>query len=160
MISDLIRIRKDFPILDQKVNGKPLVYLDNAATSQRPSYVIDRINEFSLRINGNIHRATHYLANKTTEAFESSRETVRSYLNAAEAAEIIFTHGATESINLVAFSFGEIFIGTGDEVIVTEMEHHANIVPWQMMCNRRGAKLRVLPFGDPPHEAGPPRPGL
>ena len=148
MISDLIRIRKDFPILNQKVNGKPLVYFDNAATSQRPAYVIDRINEFSLRINGNIHRATHYLANKTTEAFEASRETVRSYLNAAEAAEIIFTHGTTESVNLVAFSFGEMFVGTGDEVIVTEMEHHANIVPWQMLCQRRGAKLRVLPFGD------------
>ena len=148
MITDFIKLREDFPILDQKINGKPLIYLDNAATSQRPAKVIERINELSLRINGNIHRATHYLSNKTTEAFEASRETVRSFLNAAEAAEIIFTHGTTESINLVAFSFGEIFIGTGDEVIVTEMEHHANIVPWQMMCKRRGAKLRVLPFGD------------
>ena len=148
MIPDLFKIRKDFSILDQKVNGKPLIYLDNAATSQRPQQVIDRVNEFSLLFNGNIHRATHFMANKTTEAFEESREAVRGYLNAAEPAEIIFTHGTTESINLVAFSFGEAFIGEGDEVIVTEMEHHANIVPWQMMCDRRGAKLKMVPFGD------------
>ena len=148
MITDLFKIRKDFPILDQKVNGKPLIYLDNAATSQRPQQVIDRMNEFSLRFNGNIHRATHFMANKTSEAFEESREIVRNYLNAAEAAEIIFTHGTTESINLVAFSFGEAFIREGDEVIVTEMEHHANIVPWQMMCERRGATLKMIPFGD------------
>ena len=148
MIPDISKIRKDFPILDQKVHGKPLIYFDNAATSQRPVQVIERMNEFSLRTNANIHRATHYLANKTTEAFEASRETVRQYINAAEAAEVIFTHGTTESINLVAFSFGEAFIKAGDEVIVTEMEHHANIVPWQMMCNRRGAILKVLPFRD------------
>jgi len=148
MIPDLFKIRKDFPILDQKVNGKPLIYLDNAATSQRPQQVIDRVNEFSLRINGNIHRATHFMANKTTEAFEGAREAVRSYLNAAEPAEIIFTHGTTESINMVAFSFGEAFVREGDEVIVTEMEHHANIVPWQMMCERRGATLKMIPFGD------------
>jgi cysteine desulfurase/selenocysteine lyase len=148
MIPDISKIRKDFPILDQKVHGKPLIYFDNAATSQRPIQVIERMNEFSLRTNANIHRATHYLANKTTEAFEASRETVRQYINAAEAAEVIFTHGTTESINLVAFSFGEAFIKVGDEVIVTEMEHHANIVPWQMMCKRRGAILKVLPFRD------------
>ena len=148
MIPDISQIRKDFPILDQQVNGKPLIYFDNAATSHRPVQVIERINEFSLRTNGNIHRATHTLANKTTEAFEASRETVRQYLNAAEVAEVIFTHGTTESINLVAFSFGEAFIGAGDEVIVTEMEHHANIVPWQMMCERKGAILKVLPFSD------------
>ncbi len=148
MIPDISKIRKDFPILDQKVNGKPLIYLDNAATSQRPLQVIDRMNEFSLRINGNIHRATHFFANKTTEAYENGRETLRSYLNAEETAEIIFTHGATESINLVAHAFGDAFISPGDEVIVTEMEHHANIVPWQMMCQRRGAILKVLPFGD------------
>jgi len=144
----LFKIRKDFPILDQKVNGKPFIYLDNAATSQRPQQVIDRMNEFSHRFNGNIHRATHFMANKTTEAFEESREMVRNYLNAVEPAEIIFTHGTTESINLVAFSFGEAFISKGDEVIVTEMEHHANIVPWQMMCERRGAGLKIVPFGD------------
>ena len=148
MIPDISQIRKDFPILDQQVNGKPLIYFDNAATSHRPVQVIERMNEFSLRTNGNIHRATHTLANKTTEAFEASRETVRQFLNAAEVAEVIFTHGTTESINLVAFSFGEAFIGAGDEVIVTEMEHHANIVPWQMMCERKGAILKVLPFSD------------
>ena len=148
MIPDISKIRKDFPILDQKVHGKPLIYFDNAATSQRPIQVIERMDEFSLRTNANIHRATHYLANKTTEAFEASRDTVRQYINAAEAAEVIFTHGTTESINLVAFSFGEAFINAGDEVIVTEMEHHANIVPWQMMCERRGAVLKVLPFKD------------
>ena len=148
MTPDLIKIRNDFPILDQRVNGKPLVYFDNAATSQRPRQVIDRVNEFSLLINGNIHRATHFFANRTTEAFEGARETIRSFLNAREAAEVIFTHGATESINLVAHSFGEAFIHADDEVIVTEMEHHANIVPWQMMCERRGATLRVLPFGE------------
>jgi len=148
MTPDISRIRKDFPILDQKVNGKPLIYFDNAATSQRPIQVIERVNEFSLRINGNIHRATHFLANKTTEAFEAGRETVRQYINAAETAEVIFTHGTTESINLVAFSFGEAFISAGDEVIVTEMEHHANIVPWQMMCERKHAVLKILPFND------------
>jgi len=148
MIPDIFKIRKDFPILDQKVNGKPLIYFDNAATSQRPQKVIDRVNEFSLRYNGNIHRATHFFANKCTEAFENGRETIREYLHANETAEIIFTHGATESINLVAHSFGDAFIGPGDEVIVSEMEHHANIVPWQMMCERRGAKLRVLSFDE------------
>jgi len=148
MMPDISKIRKDFPILDQKVHGKPLIYFDNAATSQRPIQVIERMDEFSLWTNANIHRATHYLANKTTEAFEASRDTVRQYINAAEAAEVIFTHGTTESINLVAFSFGEAFINAGDEVIVTEMEHHANIVPWQMMCERRGAVLKVLPFKD------------
>ena len=148
MIPDISRIRKDFPILDQKVNGKPLIYFDNAATSQRPVQVIECIKEYSLHTNGNIHRATHFLANKTTEAFEAARETVRQYIHAAETSEVIFTHGTTESINLVAFSFGEAFISEGDEVIVTEMEHHANIVPWQMMCERKGAVLKVLLFDD------------
>jgi len=148
MIPDISKIRKDFPILNQKVNGKPLIYFDNAATSQRPVQVIERINEFSMLTNANIHRATHYLANKTTEAFEESREIVRQYINAAETAEVIFASGTTESINLVTHSFGEAFILAGDEVIVTEMEHHANIVPWQMMCERRGAILKVLPFDD------------
>ena len=148
MIPDILKIRKDFPILDQKVNGKPLIYFDNAATSQRPIQVIERVNEFSLRTNANIHRATHFLANKTTEAYEASRETVRQFINAAELGEVIFTHGTTESINFIAFSFGEAFVSSGDEVIVTEMEHHANIVPWQMMCERRGAILKVLPFND------------
>ena len=145
---DILNIRKEFPILDQNINGKPLIYFDNAATAQRPIQVIEKMDEFSLRTNANIHRATHTLANKTTEAFESARETVRNYINAAETAEIIFTHGTTESINLVAFSFGEAFINAGDEVVITEMEHHANIVPWQMMCQRRGAILKSIPFAD------------
>lgn len=148
MILNIDQIRKDFPILAQKIHGKPLIYLDNAATSQRPLQVINCVSEVSLQINANIHRATHYLANKTTEAFEASRETVRKFLNAKETAEVIFTHGTTESINLVAFSFGEAFVHEGDEVLVTEMEHHANIVPWQMMCKRRGATLKMIPFDD------------
>jgi len=148
MTPDIFNIRKDFPILSQKVNGKPLIYLDNAATTHRPIQVIERINEFSLRVNANIHRATHFMANKATEAFEASRDTIRKFINADEASEIIFTSGTTHSINLVAFSFGEAFVSPGDEVIVTEMEHHSNIVPWQMMCGRRGAILKVLPFAD------------
>ncbi len=148
MFPDITKLRKDFPILDQSVNGKPLIYLDNAATSQRPLQVIDRMNEFSLKINGNIHRATHFLANKTTEAFECARGTLRTFLNASESSEVIFTHGTTESINLVAHSFGEAFINAGDEVVVSEMEHHANIVPWQIICNRKGATLKVLRFTD------------
>jgi cysteine desulfurase/selenocysteine lyase len=146
MSIDITNIRKDFPILNQIVNGRPLIYFDNAATSQRPLPVIEKIKELSVKYNGNIHRATHFLANKTTEAFEESRETVRKFINANETAEIIFTHGTTESLNLVASSFGQAFVKEGDEVIVTEMEHHSNIVPWQMMCERQGAALKVLPF--------------
>src|ERR1035437_5873645 len=148
MSIDITNIRKDFPILNQIVNGRPLIYFDNAATSQRPLPVIEKIKELSVKYNGNIHRATHFLANKTTEAFEESRETVRKFINANESAEIIFTHGTTESLNLVASSFGKAFVSEGDEVIVTEMEHHSNIVPWQMMCERQGATLKVLPFDD------------
>ena len=141
-------IRKDFPILDQVVNGRSLIYFDNAATAQRPVPVIEKVDEFSLKTNANIHRATHTLANRTTEAYEAARETVRNHINASESAEVIFTSGTTASINLVAGSFGEAFITSGDEVIVTEMEHHANIVPWQMMCERRGAILKFIPFND------------
>lgn len=141
-------IRKDFPILDQKVNKHPWVYFDNAATAQRPVQVIEKIREFSLQTNSNIHRGTHYHAIKTTEAYENARDIVKSFLNAGEREEIIFTHGTTESINLVARSFCEKFLGKGDEVIVTEMEHHANIVPWQMACKRQNANLRVLKFND------------
>ena len=110
---DILSIRKEFPILDQNINGKPLVYFDNAATAQRPRQVIEKMDEFSFKTNANIHRATHTLANKTTEAFESARETIRNYINANESAEVLFTHGTTESINLVAFSFGEAFIKAG-----------------------------------------------
>lgn len=145
---DISNIRKDFQILNQEVNGKLLIYFDNAATAQRPDAVIDKIREYSVKINSNIHRGSHFLANKTTEAFEESRETVRKFINAKETAEIIFTHGTTESLNLVASSFGKAFLSEGDEVIVSEMEHHSNIVPWQMICERQGASIKILPFDD------------
>ena len=141
-------IRKDFPILDQQVNNRPWIYFDNAATAQRPLPVFEKIREFSVRTNANIHRGTHDHAIKTTEAYENARDTVKDFLHANEREEIIFTHGTTESINLVARSFCEKFLSEGDEIIVTEMEHHANIVPWQMSCERHGASLKVLPFAD------------
>jgi cysteine desulfurase / selenocysteine lyase len=145
---DISDIRKDFQILNQKVNGKPLIYFDNAATAQRPAAVIDKIREYSVKVNSNIHRGSHFLAIKTTEAFEESRETVRKFINAKETAEIIFTHGTTESLNLIASSFGKAFLSEGDEVIVSEMEHHSNIVPWQMICEKQGASIRILPFDE------------
>ena len=141
-------IRKDFPILDQLVNKHPWVYLDNAATTQRPNSVIEKIREFSFLTNANIHRGTHYHAIKTTEAYENARDIVKEFLHAKEREEIIFTHGTTESINLVARSFCEKFLTAGDEIVVTEMEHHANIVPWQMACERHQATLKVLPFSN------------
>ena len=141
-------IRKDFPILDQKVNKRPWVYFDNAATVQRPVQVIEKIREFSVSTNSNIHRGTHYHAIKTTEAYENARDIVRNFIHAGEREEIIFTHGTTESINLVARSFCEKYLSEGDEILVTEMEHHANIVPWQMACERQGATLKYVPFSD------------
>ncbi len=141
-------IRKDFPILDQQVNLRPWTYLDNAATSQRPIQVIEKIREFSVLTNANIHRGTHTHAIRTTEAYENAREIVKDFLHAKEREEVIFTHGTTESINLVAWSFCEKFLSEGDEIIVTEMEHHANIVPWQMACERHHATLKVIPFSD------------
>lgn len=141
-------IRKDFPILDQQVNNRPWVYFDNAATAQRPVQVIEKIREYSLLTNANIHRGTHAHAIKTTEAYENARDIVRDFIHAGQREEVIFTHGTTESINLVARSFCERFVTAGDEIIVTEMEHHANIVPWQMACERHGAVLRVIPFAD------------
>lgn len=141
-------IRRDFPILDQLVNKKPWVYFDNAATAQRPVQVIEKIREFSVQTNANIHRGTHYHAIKTTEAYENARDIVKDFLHAKEREEIIFTHGTTESINLVARTFCEKFVSEGDEIIVTEMEHHANIVPWQMACDRHQAILKVIPFND------------
>ena len=143
---DVNRIRKDFPILEEEIYGKPLVYLDNGATTQRPLQVVERMTEYYLRYNSNVHRGVHYLSNKCTDANEQARETVREFINAVSTDEIIFTRGTTESINLVAHSFGEAFIREGDEIIVTEMEHHANIVPWQMMCERKKAVLKVVPF--------------
>lgn len=145
---DVEKIRKDFPILEETVYGKPLVYLDNGATSQRPRQVVEKMNEYYFRYNANVHRGVHYLSNRCTDANEEARETVRQFIGAASEREVIFTRGTTESINLVAYSFGEAFIGAGDEIVVTEMEHHANIVPWQMLCKRKGAVLKVIPFRD------------
>ena len=140
--------RADFPILNEQVYGKPLVYLDNAATTQKPQVVIDALNDYYLHINSNIHRGVHCLSQLATNEFEQAREAVRKYINAATTQEVIFTRGATESINLVAASFGRTYLREGDEVIVSEMEHHSNIVPWQLACEERGAKLKVLPFNE------------
>jgi cysteine desulfurase / selenocysteine lyase len=145
---DISKIRDDFPILSQQVHGKPLVYLDNGATTQKPKCVLETIDHFHNQINANIHRGVHKLSDESTQAYEDARETVRVFVNAKSTKEIIFTSGATASINLVAFSFGEAFVNEGDEVIVSEMEHHSNIVPWQLMCERKKAKLKVLPFDD------------
>lgn len=145
---DITTIRNDFPILNQQVHGKPLVYFDNGATTQKPKCVLDTINHFHNQINANIHRGVHKLSEESTQAYEAARETVREFINAKSTKEVIFTSGTTASINLVAFSFGEAFINEGDEVIVSEMEHHSNIVPWQLMCDRKKAKLKVLPFND------------
>ena len=144
-------IRKMFPALSQTVYGKPLVYFDNAATAQRPESVVRQMESLALGTNANIHRAVHKLAADATEEYESTREVVREYINAGSRKEIIFTSGTTGSINLVAFSFGEVFVGEGDEIIVTEEEHHSNIVPWQMLCQRKGATLKVLGVDDEGH---------
>ncbi len=138
--------RKDFPILDQKVNGYPLVYLDNAATTQKPQAVIDALSQYYLTINSNIHRGVHHLSQVATDRFEEARRAVQQFIHAPHAHEIIFTRGTTESINLIASSFCRRFLKKGDEVVVSEMEHHANIVPWQLACEQHGATLRVLPF--------------
>ncbi|MDD3892195.1 MAG: cysteine desulfurase [Bacteroidales bacterium] len=148
MVFNVDKIRSDFPILSQQVHGKPLVYFDNGATTQKPKCVLDTIELFYTKINANIHRGVHKLSDESTKAYEQARETVRQFINAKSTCEIIFTSGATASINLVAFSFGEAFVGEGDEVIVSEMEHHSNIVPWQLLCERKKAKLKVLPFDD------------
>ena len=144
-------IRSMFPALFRKVYGKDLVYFDNAATSQRVSTVIDEWNRLSTESNANIHRAVHRLADEATQAYEDARNAVKDFLNAEDRKEIIFTAGTTSAINLVAFSFGEAFVKKGDEVVVTEAEHHSNIVPWQLMCQRKGAVLRVLPVDDYGH---------
>lgn len=144
-------IRSMFPALSRKVYGKDLVYFDNAATSQRVSTVIDEWNRLSTESNANIHRAVHRLADEATQAYEDARNAVKDFLNAEDRKEIIFTAGTTSAINLVAFSFGEAFVKEGDEVVVTEAEHHSNIVPWQLMCQRKGAVLRVIPVDDYGH---------
>ena len=140
-----------FPALSRKVYGKDLVYLDNAATSQRPQAVIDLWNEITSHSNANIHRAVHRLADEATQAYEGARDAVREFINAEFREEVIMTSGTTASINLVAFSFGEAFVSEGDEVIVSAVEHHSNIVPWQLMCERKGAVLKVLPVDDDGH---------
>ena len=140
------RVRKDFPLLHQRVHGKPLVYLDNAATTQKPQSVIDALTRYYTAENANVHRGIHTLSEQATQAYEGAREKVRHFLNAAETHEIVFVRGATEAINLVAQSYGRSFLSAGDEIVISAMEHHSNIVPWQMVCEQVGAQLRVIPF--------------
>ena len=145
---DVAEVRKDFPILGREVYGKPLVYLDNAATVQKPRQVVEAMADEYYNVNANVHRGVHFLSQQATELHEAARETVRRFLNARSTAEIVFTRGTTESINLVAACFGEAFMREGDEVIVSEMEHHANIVSWQLLQARKGIRLRVIPVDD------------
>ena len=145
---DVESIRKDFPVLHQTVNGKPLVYLDNAASSQVPQIVIERGTQYLEEEHSNIHRGVHYLSQKATTAYEGAREKVKRFINARESKECIFVRGATEGINLVMHGYGRKFIKEGDEIIISAMEHHANIVPWQMLCEEKGAKLKVIPMND------------
>ena len=143
---DVERLRRDFPILRQRVHGKPLVYLDNAATTQKPQAVIDAIQRYYSEENSNIHRGVHTLSEKATEAYEGARVKVKEFVNAASARETIFVRGSTEGINLVAQSYGRAFLKVGDEIVISAMEHHSNIVPWQMLCGQTGARLRVVPI--------------
>ena len=141
-------IRKDFPVLQKRVNGHPLVWFDNGATTQKPRQVIDAISDYYSNYNSNIHRGAHTLAAQATDAYEGAREKVRKFINASSAEEIIFVRGTTEGINLVAQTFGRKFVGVGDEVIVSTLDHHANIVPWQQICKEKGAKLRAIPINE------------
>ena len=143
---NLQEIRKEFPILQREVYGKPLIYLDNAATTQKPLCVIEAITEAYTNVNANVHRGVHFLSQKATEQYEEARETIRHFINARHSNEVIFTRGTTESINLVAASFGDTFLQKNDEVIISTMEHHSNIVPWQLLAERIGIKLRVIPL--------------
>lgn len=145
---DILQFRADFPILEETIYGKPLVYFDNGATTQKPLQVLSKIEYAYNHLNANIHRGVHYLSQKATEAHEAARTTVAEFLGAEKREEIIFTRGTTEAINLVAFSFGEAFCKEGDEIVVTVMEHHSNIVPWQMLCDRKGMKLKVVPMNE------------
>ncbi len=147
-MKNISEIRADFPILARMVYNKPLVYFDNGATTQKPKVVIDALTDVYASYNANVHRGVHFLSDEASEAYENARERVRSFINAPGREEIIFTSGATGSINGVAFSFGERYVNRGDEVIISHLEHHANIVPWQMMCERKGAKLKVIPVDD------------
>lgn len=143
---DVEAVRRDFPVLDQLVHGKPLAYLDNAASAQHPSRVIDAISGYYLRDHANVHRGVHQLSQRATDAFEGAREKVRRFINASSTREVIFTRGTTEAINLVAQSWGRARLEAGDEILISHLEHHANIVPWQMLCAQTGAKLRVIPM--------------
>ena len=145
---DTARIQQDFPILSREVHGKPLVYLDSAATTQRPVSVVEAVRKFDLTHNANVHRGVHLLSQEATQAYEGAREKVRRFLNAASVREILFVRGTTEAINLVSNSFGTSKIGAGDEIVVSSLEHHSNIVPWQMLAERTGAVLRVIPMSD------------
>jgi cysteine desulfurase/selenocysteine lyase len=145
---DVAAIREDFPILRRFARGKPLVYLDNAATTQKPQAVIDRIVRYYTQENSNVHRGVHYLSEVATAAYEGARTTVKRFINARDEKEIVFTRGTTESINLVAQTYGNVHVGAGDEVLITAIEHHSNIVPWQMLCERKGARLVVAPVND------------
>jgi cysteine desulfurase/selenocysteine lyase len=147
-MKNIAEIRADFPILSKTVYGKKLVYFDNGATTQKPICVLDAVDKLYKEYNGNIHRGVHYLSDMSSEAYESAREKVRTFINADKREEVIFTSGTTGSINGVAFSFGEQYIKAGDEIILSRLEHHANIVPWQMMCERKGAVLRVIPINE------------
>jgi len=148
MIFDVNKIRKDFPILSQKIYGKPLVYLDNAASTQKPAIVIDTISKYYSGQNSNVHRGVHYLSMMATEAFENARKNIADFINTENSNELIFTSGTTESVNLVAHSFGRKFISEGDNIIISTMEHHSNIVPWQILCEEKNAKLSVIPINE------------
>src|ERR1051326_4382570 len=147
-VLDVQRVRRDFPVLHQKVHGKPLVYLDNAAITQKPLAVIEAIENYYRQDNSNIHRGVHALSERATEAYEKVRLAAQKFLNAADSKEIIFVRGTTEGINLVAQTYGRKNVGSGEEVLITALEHHSNIVPWQLLCEEKGAKLRVAPIND------------
>ena len=145
---NLSQVRQDFPILSREVYKRPLVYLDNAATTQKPRPVVEAMTEEYYSVNANVHRGVHYLSQQATDLHEAAREAVRAFIHARSTAEIIFTRGTTESLNLVAFSYGQAFLREGDEVIVTVMEHHSDIVPWQLLRDRTGIVLKVVPMSD------------
>jgi cysteine desulfurase/selenocysteine lyase len=145
---DVVKVRADFPALNQRVHGRPLVYLDNAATTQKPAVVIDAIRRYYEIDNANVHRGVHLLSQRATDAYEEAREKIRAFINARSTREVVYTRNATESINLVARAWGDASVGEGDEVLITALEHHSNIVPWQLLCERKGAKLRVAPMND------------
>jgi cysteine desulfurase/selenocysteine lyase len=147
-VLDAAAIRREFPILRQRIHGKPLVYLDNAATTQKPQTVLDALTRYYVEENANVHRGVHSLSGRATDSYEAARETVRRFLNAADAKEIVFVRGTTEAINLVAQTHGRTHVRAGDEIVITEMEHHSNIVPWQILCEEKGARLRVIPVTD------------